>query len=101
MSEAKQGAERDEELGRIPLAEIDEANWPRNVRRISLDEVDGLGVDNTGRLYWNGKPVEIVGQRLDLTRAQFILALVVAAATVITALATVVQAWTSVYFSQS
>jgi hypothetical protein len=52
-------------------------------------ETEGLGIDPSGRLYWNGKPVEIVGQRLDLTRAQMGVAIAVAVFTVIAALATV------------
>jgi hypothetical protein len=28
--------------------------------------VDGLGIDSDGHLYWNGKPVEIIGRRIDL-----------------------------------
>jgi hypothetical protein len=34
-----------------------------------LDD-EGLGIDADGRLYWNGKPVEIIGRRLDLTGMQ-------------------------------
>ena len=45
--------------------------------------------------YWNGKPVEIVGQRLDLTWLQTVIALSVAVFTFIAALATSVQAWTA------
>jgi hypothetical protein len=100
MNEAKEDAEhrrqkREDELRRVPPTQIDEASWPRNVRQISLEETGGLGIDDTGRLYWNGKPVEIVSQRLDLTWAQFVIAVVVAAATVVAALATAVQAWTA------
>jgi hypothetical protein len=31
-----------------------------------MSEVDGLGIDSDGRLHWNGKPVEIIGRRIDL-----------------------------------
>jgi hypothetical protein len=60
----------------------------KGVRPVGLAEVDRLGIDRDGRLHCDGKPVEIVGQRLDLTKAQFLLALIVAGATVLTALAT-------------
>jgi len=91
----REARERDDALRRIPLQEIDKTKWPKEVREIALREVNGLGIDSTGRLYWNGKPVEIVGQRLDLTRPQFFVAAIVAVATVVAALATTVQAWTA------
>ena len=86
---------REDELRRTPPIEIDKTQWPANVREITIKETSGLGVDESGRLHWNGKPVEIIGQRLDLTWAQFIIAVVVAVATVIAALATSVQALTA------
>jgi hypothetical protein len=81
--------EREEDLQRVPLQTIDKSTWPRNVRPISIDETDGLGIDPSGRLHWNGRPVEIIGQRLDLTRTQ---AAVATGLTLLIALATVVQA---------
>lgn len=83
--------ERAKELERVPAQVIDKSQWPKHVRSISIGETDGLGVDANGRLYWNGKPVEIIGQRLDLTWPQLIVAIVVAVATVVAALATSVQ----------
>lgn len=91
----RQNREREDELRRVPLQDIDKSKWPEDVRPISIKESGGLGIDKTGRLYWNGKPVEIIGHRLDLTRPQFFVAVVVAAATVIAAAATAVQAWTA------
>jgi hypothetical protein len=63
-------AEREDELKRVPLQNIDKSRWPKNVRPIAMAETGGLGIDNDGRLHWNGKPVEIIGRRLDLTGAQ-------------------------------
>ena len=83
---------REEELKRVPLQTIDESKWPANVRQIAMSETGGLGVDRDGRLHWNGRPVEIVGQRLDLTKTQTAVGIVVAALTLVIALATVVQA---------
>ena len=60
-----------------------------------IAEVDRLGIDRDGRLHWDGKPVEIVGQRLDLTKLQLGLAVVVALTTVVTAGATFVLGWTA------
>ncbi len=87
--------ERAEELQRVPVQDIDKTKWPKNVRPISISESGGLGIDPTGRLHWNGKPVEIVSQRLDLTWLQTIIALSVAVFTLIAAIATSVQAWTA------
>ena len=86
--------QREEELRAIPIQQIDRSTWPKTVRPISLDE-EGLGIDRDGRLYWNGKPVEIVGQRLDLTRTQASVAILVALFTFIAAMGTAVQAWTA------
>src|SRR5438067_2288949 len=83
--------ERDEELQR--LAKIDPASWPRHVRRIGIGEMSGLGVDRNGRLYWNGRPVEIIGQRLDLTWPQLWVAIAVAVFTFVAAGAGAFQAW--------
>ena len=88
-------SERGREIRETPLIRVDRSKWPKGVRRIGLEELDGLGVDRDGRLYWDGKPVEIIGRRLDLTRSQFAVAVIVAIATVIAALTTTVQAWTA------
>lgn len=92
---ARKARERAEELARVPFQAIDKSKWPPNVRPIAMGEADGLGIDVDGRLHWNGKPVEIVGTRLDLTKGQFIIALLVAIFTAIAAAATAVQAWTA------
>jgi hypothetical protein len=91
----REAQEREDEIRRIPIAEIDKTKWPANVRVISTHETGGLGVDPSGRLYWNGRPVEIVSQRLDLTKLQIGIALFVAGSTFIAAIATSVQAWTA------
>jgi hypothetical protein len=90
--EARQ--KREEELQAIPIQQIDRSKWPKGVRSLSLDD-EGLGIDRDGRLYWNGKPVEIIGRRLDLTRTQAGVAIAVAVFTGIAAAATAVQAWTA------
>jgi hypothetical protein len=83
-----------EDLEAIPFQPIDRSTWPKTVRPISLDE-EGLGIDRDGRLYWNGKSVEIVGQRLDLTRTQAWIGIAVAVFTAIAAVGTAVQGWTA------
>jgi hypothetical protein len=88
----RKNREREEELKRVPLQTIDKSRWPKDVRPIAMPEADGLGVDRDGRLYWDGRPVEIIGRRLDLTWTQGIVAIVVAILTLVIAAATVVQA---------
>jgi hypothetical protein len=88
----RKNREIEEELKRVPLQTIDKSRWPTGVRPISFSETGGLGIDRDGRLHWNGKPVEIIGQRLDLTRTQGAVAIAVAILTLVIALATVVQA---------
>lgn len=90
---ARQNAEREDELKRVPLQTIEKTRWPRNVRPISMKESDGLGIDNEGRLHWNGKPVEIIGRRLDLTGYQIFLASVVAIFTVVGGVGAAAQGW--------
>jgi hypothetical protein len=58
-----------------------------------MGEADGLGIDRDGRLLWNGKPVEIVGRRPDLTFGQFFIALVVAIFTVVGGIGAAAQGW--------
>jgi hypothetical protein len=92
----RKNAEREDELKRVPHRPdeiIDKKRWPRNVRATSTKELDGLGIDNDGRLYWNGKPVEIIGRRLDLTRTQAVIAIVVAAFTIIGSIGAAAQGW--------
>ena len=91
----RQNEEREDELRRVPLQTIDKSKWPTNVRPIAMAETSGLGIDPDGRLHWNGKPVEMIGRRLDLTKWQNVVAITVAVFTGIAALATSVQAWTA------
>ena len=65
---ARQNAEREEDSGRVPLQTIDKSKWPKDVRPMAICKTDSLGIDPDGRLHWNGKPVEIIGRRLDLRR---------------------------------
>jgi hypothetical protein len=90
---ARRNAEREEELNRVPVQKIDKSKWPKTVRPISMGEVDGLGIDLEGRLHWNGKPVEIIGRRIDLTWGQFWLAVAVAWFTAVGAIAASAQGW--------
>jgi hypothetical protein len=90
---ARRNAEREDELKRIPLQTVDKSKWPRNIRPISMSESDGLGIDPDGRLHWNGKPVEIIGRRLDFTRKQALVGLVVAFFTIVAGIGAAAQGW--------
>jgi hypothetical protein len=89
----RQNRDREEELQRIPHQTIDKSTWPKTIRPISLSESDGLGIDADGRLHWNGKPVEIIGRRLDLTWTQAWIAIIVAIFTIIGAIGAAAQGW--------
>lgn len=73
---------RKRDLSDIPVRTIDRSKWPNGVRPVATAELDRLGIDRDGRLHWDGKPVEIIGRRLDLTRTQAVFAIVVAVATI-------------------
>jgi hypothetical protein len=50
---------REEELREVPLWTANKERWPPGVRGIGTEEMDCLGVDRRGNLYWDGKPVEV------------------------------------------
>ena len=50
-------AERDREISDVPIRKIDKSKWPRDVRPISFDDMDALGVSKDGLLHWHGQPV--------------------------------------------
>jgi len=80
---------RDEELKAVPLWKADKQKWPPGVRTIGQDEMDCLGIDRAGDLYWDGRPIEV--RHFSLTFWQRVAAVLVTAATVITAVATTIQ----------
>lgn len=54
--------EREKALEDVPLYVPDPENWPDGVRVIGFDELDNLGVDRSGVLYWNGRIITIQKQ---------------------------------------
>ena len=69
-------------------------HWPRNVRRLTVDDMGMQGVDpKTGSLYWDGVPVVTERRFSNVERLIAIGALVLTAVGVA---ATVVQAWAAV-----
>jgi hypothetical protein len=63
----------------------------RNVHPIGAGDLHRLSIDNDGRLYWDGKPVEI-RRRILLSRAQVVGTSLIAAFVVIGALGAAIQA---------
>ena len=54
----------------------------RNVHTIGITDLSRLSIDRDGRLYWDGKPVE-VRRRIMMSRAQILSAVVIGAFVVI------------------
>jgi hypothetical protein len=67
------------------------AGWPRGVHKISQIGLDNLGVDNEGRLYWNGQMVKEANP-LELTYPQEVSAIIAIVSGVVLAVATLVLA---------
>jgi len=51
------------------------SSWPRGVHKISQIGLDNIGVDNEGRLYWNGQMVKEANP-LELTHQQEVSAII-------------------------
>ena len=62
----------------------------RNIQPLATADLSRLSIDNDGRLYWDGKPVE-VRRRISISRAQVVGASIVAPFVVIGALASAIQ----------
>jgi hypothetical protein len=70
-------------------------SWPEGVYTVSIDGLDHLGVDKEGLIYWDGRLIKMA-RKITLDTQERILAWIVAGATVVAAVATVVQAITAV-----
>ncbi|MDP2002904.1 MAG: hypothetical protein Q8J86_08230 [Desulfurivibrionaceae bacterium] len=55
-----------------------------NIKTITLDQLDRLGIDETNKLYWDGKPL-VTEERIVLARWVNIAVIVGAVAALITA----------------
>jgi hypothetical protein len=62
----------------------------RNIHPLATADLSRLSIDDDGRLYWDGKPVE-VRRRIEMSQAQVIGASVVAAFVALGALGAVIQ----------
>jgi hypothetical protein len=81
---------RQEELAETPLVEARPENWPNGVRPIAINEMQALGIDAAGNLYWHGKSVAI--RKIQLRPIELIIAGLATAATLIQALVALVPA---------
>ena len=66
-------------------------HWPPGVQSISVDNLDTLGVDRNGNLYWDGKAVEM--RHFVFTRGQTLLAALVTAAAILGGVGAAAQGW--------
>ncbi|MEA3025092.1 MAG: hypothetical protein QOF91_377 [Alphaproteobacteria bacterium] len=62
----------------------------RDVHMVDMTDLSRLSIDRDGRLYWDGKPVEI-RRRISMSRAQVIGASIVAAFVAIGAIGSAIQ----------
>lgn len=76
--------------------EPDTSRWPTGVRPITVEQLGYIGVDSTGGLYWDGKPVE-VRKRLDLSWPEKTFAIIVGLATIAGSVGAVAQGWAAAH----
>jgi hypothetical protein len=69
---------------------VEPAPIGRNVHPVDMTDLSRLSIDTDGRLYWDGKPVE-VHRRLAMSREQIIGALVIGAFVAIGAMGALLQ----------
>ena len=62
----------------------------RNVHPVDMTDLSRLSIDSDGRLYWDGKPVE-VRRRISMSRAQVVGASIVAAFVIVGAIGAALQ----------
>jgi hypothetical protein len=73
-----------------PEKPAEDAPDSRDVRPLGAMDLSRLSIDNDGRLYWDGKPVE-VRRRITMSRAQIVGASVIGAFVVIGAIGAAIQ----------
>jgi len=76
--------------GTSPAAPAPSESRGRNVHPIGMSDLGRISIDNDGRLYWDGKPVE-VRRRIMMSRTQVIVTSAVATFLVIGAIGAAVQ----------
>lgn len=53
------GADPEQAVRAVTQPDSHPAGWPKNVRKITLDNLDRLGIDHEDQLHWDGKPIEM------------------------------------------
>ena len=74
----------------VPEPQPEPAPQGRNVHPVDMTDLSRLSIDRDGRLYWDGKPVE-VHRRIAMSRAQIVGASIVAAFVVVGAIGAALQ----------
>lgn len=82
--------QREQALKDVPLYVSDPQNWPNGVRGIGMNELDNLGIDRNGVLYWNGRVITIE-KRLTLSFWQKAWAVVIAAMAFLVSISAIAQ----------
>jgi hypothetical protein len=80
----------DDPPARPKNTEAEEPPAGRNVHAVGAMDLSRLSIDNDGRLYWDGKPVE-VRRRIMMSRRQIIAASVIGAFVIVGAIGSVIQ----------
>jgi hypothetical protein len=82
--------ERDKAMEQVPPFVADPVHWPDGVRTVGIDELNNLGIDREGVLYWNGR-VLTIEKRLSLSVWQKVWAGVIGVTAFLVSLSTIVQ----------
>lgn len=88
--------ERPENIEQPEKVESPEQAEGRNVHAVNAMDLTRLSIDNDGRLYWDGKPVE-VRRRLMMSRGQILGVSLIAVFIVVGAISSVLQATATVH----
>jgi hypothetical protein len=89
--QASEKYERPDKVAAPETAGVSEQTQGRNVRAVSAMDLTRLSIDNDGRLYWDGKPVE-VRRQLMMSRGQIVGAGLIAFFIVVAAIGSAIQA---------
>lgn len=92
--EAQKPADSQEPAGAAPLGKPMPAS--RHIRSVGVMDLTRLSIDDDGRLYWDGKPVE-VRRRLTMSRAQIIGASIIGVLVAIAAIGAGIQGVATTY----
>lgn len=60
-------------LKEIPPKKAERATWASHIRGLSIDEMNGFGVDKPGNIYWHGYPIQ-VRRKIELRWYELVLA---------------------------